>query len=216
MKTVAVTFGTGKCRKLAELVTARWNQINDCPCINLTDVIPWDQCPKRVGFGKAYIWDCVRPDVERIIWLDADTYPVIRAPLEELPDVPFAAVRDFPGTLKNIQRKCPEMRSLSISFNSGVFVCRRDTIPVFDELKKTRDPHGMRFEQGALNLLVMEILGGWARLPIEWNWTSAHARHTYGEKTKVKRVPYVYHTAGQPRASLYIMYGAHHFPGYGT
>lgn len=191
---LAVTCGSGDYRAYARMFAERWNDLNDVECRDLSNAAPWPLCRSKPGFVKAYVFDLVEDAIDRIMWIDADCYPAIRAPLDDLPDVPFAACLDHPAQLESLKQKRPEMCVLPKSFNSGVFVARRaECATIFRKLQKTRDSFGLRFEQGALNMLVHERLGSWVELGIEWNWRPALARIL-----KSCSVPYIFHDAGKP------------------
>ncbi|GEM_PF-2856196 len=119
---------------------------------------------------KAFLWDLVEPDVERVTWIDSDTICIRRLPA--WPEAPFAAAGDLPDTLE-AERNHPELSALREYFNSGVFSCRRQSRPAFEALKRAmrnRLPLGDFWEQGAFNLAVAKELGGFHALPQTCNW----------------------------------------------
>lgn len=196
-QTVAVTFGYGRFRGVARGLAARWNRLNTYPCIDVTDRIPWDKVGPHPQYGKAYLWDVLPPEIDRLLWVDSDSFPCRELPLVKLPDVPFAAVENGPWNegrfRKNTPKRTPAIKRL---FNSGVFVARRrETEAILKRLREHEfDKHVGYFEQPWLNLLVQEMLGGWTELPVEMNW-----RPKYAARIKVNeegRLPYIIHTAG--------------------
>lgn len=196
-ETVAVTFGKGRFRGVAAALTSRWNRLNAYPCIDLTDRIPWDDVGPVFSYGKMYAWEVLPPQIERIIWVDSDTFVCRDIPLEKLPDVPLAAVRNGSWQMQEFRKNAPKGTPLIRRlFNAGVFVARRrETEPVFREVRKHRfDEYVGYYEQPWFNVIVQEMLGGWTELPAEFNW-----RPNYARKARIYeqgRYPYIIHTAG--------------------
>jgi len=81
-------------------------------------------------YRQAWIWDVVPKFTRRVLFVDTDMVPL--RPLPEIPDAPFVAARDAEMQIEYMAGLYP---SLPCFFNVGFFVARRDTQPLFDQLK---------------------------------------------------------------------------------
>ena len=172
MKTEYVTLGIGPVfEEMAQLAAQLFTKINNVP----VRVITGKDLPKSLPhpwWGKAYIWDLVDPDTERILYFDSDM--ISQKPLGELPDGKFVASLDGGAKthiLPDLQERKINLPELDLDnyFNSGLFICTRDTRPIFDEFKKYPcdfDKYGRFPEQTIFNMLVKKHLGNWSKLPI--------------------------------------------------
>ena len=159
--------------KLAKLAVKRFKFLNGYDA----QVVTEEQCRPvvRSNWLKAFIWDVVPPSVDRIVYLDLDTF--LFRPFDEFPDVPFAAVHDIMNTFMSEKACVGALGELTAYFNSGVMIVRRDAKKVFDEAKKWVDkPCGGCVDQSRLNLIVHSMLGGFHPLPSEWNWFLSRER----------------------------------------
>ena len=175
MNTAVITAGIGPHARWAKRLAERFRYLNP----DLTPVrVVTDRDVRRLGLGlaspmlvKAFLWDLVPADADRLVWIDADCLPV--APLGEIPECwQFAAREDFGGTRELAARSIPLAAKVGFYFNSGVFVCRRDARLVLDSLKgfASRVPVDRFGEQTYLNLAVARQLGIPEELPRTWNW----------------------------------------------
>jgi lipopolysaccharide biosynthesis glycosyltransferase len=153
-------------------------------CADLSDFMPWDEM-KTPHQAKFYIWRYVGDSIERIIWLDTDTFMRRALTEDELPDVPFAAVEDVwqKVGLVGHKRKLLDhdrcvFKTYQQYFNSGVMVCRRDATEVFDLAFATRNKMFKRskfWDQDHFNYSVWTKLGdgerstGWHALDKKYN-----------------------------------------------
>jgi len=133
-----------------------------------------DEDVKGIDYGvphfiKAWLWDLVPKNVDRVLFLDADVLPV--KPIDSIMDVPFAAVMDI-GKKWRMHGIRILVRS-DIYVNTGVFIATRETQEVFDKLKlfaaSTADAWSNIYEQTILNILLQEKIGITV-LPDAWNW----------------------------------------------
>jgi hypothetical protein len=167
MKTVIVTAGSGGYRAWAARLAARAEQVNGVPCMDLSDVVRWDGL-LHPSWVKTQAWAHVPADVDRIVWLDVDVFPVRRMPLEDLMDG-FSAVTEPPEVLAQEVQKLSALQGCSTYCNAGVFVCTRASERVLSDLgAKMREPvQGYYWDQSWLNVL---LSGKYNVLPRTWNW----------------------------------------------
>jgi len=171
MKTVIVTAGCGEYRPWAARLARRAGKVNDLPCLDLSDSARWDGLTHPT-WVKAQIWDLVPADVDRVVWLDVDVFPVQRMPLEDVPEsAPFSAMLEpsvVPGNVPNHEmQRMPDLRAPYC--NAGVFVATRETEEMFRELGKRMldNVQGCFLDQSWLNAL---LGGDFNALPETWNW----------------------------------------------
>ena len=173
MNTAFVTFGSGKFAPFASALARRLEALNGAPCV-LLPVAPDGSDFLHV---KARMWDYVPADVDRIVYVDADTYP--HKPLGTLPDADFAAVPDAIETQRAAPRWYPPLACLaSPYFNAGFFVCTRATAPRFQILaallrqgwRMACDGWPHWHEQDYLNLLF--AVPGYHVLPTGFNYVA--------------------------------------------
>jgi lipopolysaccharide biosynthesis glycosyltransferase len=174
MKTLVVSFGDGRYLQPAQASVKRFSRLNDVEGM----VLDINKLPERMehpAWAKAWIWDQVPKDVERVIWIDADVVPV-RPIMDILPDfpVPFAAVQDAKQSRQTAEWGNEKVEDLDVYFNSGVFVAHRDSEPMFREWRegssvKSKQPF---VDQTPLNLMLAKHLkpGEISELPKICNW----------------------------------------------
>lgn len=111
---------------------------------------------------KAYLWDFVPDNVERIVYFDADILPI--APLPEWftkCEAPFSARKDINNTAMSQEGYYrPLFENIKYYFNNGIFIATRDAIPMFQALQKqVNNPiHASCVEQTWMNKYVNEML----------------------------------------------------------
>lgn len=176
MKSLIVTAGHGKRYARIAALSAEWvNRIagprGAIPAMDLSPHIDWRSLP-RPHYAKAFIWDHVPAAVDRVIWVDADA--VVLRPIQEhqLPNCAFAATPDVGTDVPKLLAESPQLAGIDRFefFNSGVMAMTRATMPVFEGLKeRIGQKTGHYHDQGWLNLLVKQHLGGWTRLDDRFN-----------------------------------------------
>lgn len=170
MKEVVFTAETRPARlAVVRRLTEHYERLNGvCPRILTPDDLDFASLP-HPAWVKAYVWDLVGPDVERVTWIDSDT--VCLRPMPPWPDAPFAAADDIPPAFAQ-DAQSPALQGLQRCFNAGVFTCTRDSKGVFERLKRAmHEPEiGKYREQSWLNVIVSELLGGYHPLPPVCNW----------------------------------------------
>ncbi len=94
MKEVVFTAETRPARlAVVRRLTEHYERLNGvCPRILTPDDLDFASLP-HPAWVKAYVWDLVGPDVERVTWIDSDT--VCLRPMPPWPDAPFAAADDI-------------------------------------------------------------------------------------------------------------------------
>lgn len=153
MNTLGVTYGDGSFQPVAESFAKRFAELNgiDAIAINPLDA-PALEDPTWV---KAFLWDLVPKDVDRIIWFDVDCVPI--APIMDLlprSDYPFGAVPDIPESTTEAMRHYPDAKSCEYYFNAGFFFARRVTQPIFEEWKGYIEKKAGFRDQTSLNVLL--------------------------------------------------------------
>lgn len=186
-KTLIITAAKGvRHERWAAQLVRHLNWLHgDIPAIDLSRRVDWDamSCPLMV---KAHVWRLVPEQVERIVWIDVDTYVTRPIYGNELPTYPFSAVPDpWVATTVADNKDTGEFalyRYLPGYFNSGVFVATRDSIPAFEwaieqELNLQREDVDWFREQDLLNYAVWTMLGGqrhddpgWHVMDEAWNY----------------------------------------------
>ena len=183
---------------MASLAADRFQQLNGIPAYVLTDhVVQFDQL-RSPQWVKAFVWEFVGDEVERIIWFDADVVPI--HPLGDLPDASFAAVLDMPATT-GVDPFIYEGEAFRPYFNSGFFIAGRESEPVFRQLAQDmvcQSDHD-RFEQSWFNVRVRELLGGFTQLPLTWNWFFQFYDHMIGRPDEDIRMLHFIATLGDGR-----------------
>jgi hypothetical protein len=115
------------------------------------------------SYMKAWLWDVVPKTVERILFIDWDVIPLRSMPM--LPDVPFAAAPDDQMFIDRRVGDYPILTATNCYFNAGFFIARRDTLPIFEQVKLfafnkiNEDQTRGDFEQTVLNLLMQTSVG---------------------------------------------------------
>jgi len=177
MKTVYVTAALGGWPEdLMFLVQHRFGDVNGVPLTVLghNDIRGLVNLMPHPTWVKAFLWDLLPPDTERIMWLDADM--VAASPMGDLPTSdPWMACPDTDNTRNRISG----VRALSgigpMYFNAGFFVATRAARGVFNiaqtwMLNSNAAVPYMYLDQTPLNVLVTLVLGGYMALPKQWNW----------------------------------------------
>lgn len=170
---MAVTAGSGTHRKFAALLAERFTKINAFPCVDISDDVCW-KCLPDPYWVKPLIWQLVPDETERVLWLDADVFPITR--VGPLPAVPFAAVQDIQRSFDADKDTYPPLEGVKSYCNAGVFVAERSaTEELFKEWQKeSRARQRSIFrDQGPLNALLHRHFGGFTELPMSWNWLVA-------------------------------------------
>jgi hypothetical protein len=145
-------------------------------------------------YAKAWLWDVVPEDVQRILFLDFDVVPL--RPLPEIPDASFVAVPDAQWYVDRMRSMYPFIAKTRHVFNAGFFVARRDTRSVFEQLKSftvtlgCENPYKESYEQTPLNHLVQ------SSFEVHWLPRTFHclAHTNYAEVSDA----YMLHFAGIP------------------
>ena len=208
MKSLIVTAGTGQTyEEAAKRLVGHINRISDgvagaVPALDLSEQVEWD----RIGHPymvHVWLWKILPKDIDRLVWLDTDTY-VTRPILDsELPAVPFSAVRDgYTNSTnpKSFMRDRKVLRGIPSYFNAGVFCATREAIPAF-ELFAEMEPVMFREtfrplrEQDLFNWVIWKHYTncspkhcGWNRMASPWN--SNPARQMCNDEDVVVVHPY--------------------------
>lgn len=131
------------------------------------------------AFYKAWIWDMVPPDVNKVMFIDYDIVPV--RPLGELPDCLFGAcVGPGHGPATGY---FPFFKPPRTYLNTGLFLADRQTQPIFNRLKAFSTAYAKHTlmginEQVPLNMLIQAELTPLV-LPDDWNY---QITMTWGEQ----------------------------------
>ena len=174
MKTVAVAFGDGRFKEYATAAVKRFEKLNDVEGWFL-DIESLPRGLKHPSWAKAWIWNAVPHDVERVIWIDADVVPV-RPIMDVVPDfaIPFCGVRDIDISRQEAEWDQDEVRGLRTYFNAGVFVVHRSTERMFREWQKEAmiGSATQFIDQTPLNLLLAKHFkeSEIHELPRDCNW----------------------------------------------
>lgn len=150
--------------------------------------------------AKTLIWELIDSNVDRIVYYDRDILPV--APLGDLPDCLFAAAPDRPVGLDVAKRHWPFFKRSNFYFNSGFFVARRESRPVFDMVYALQsddmDCLGC-YDQTLFNIVSQSMLDV-VQLPVEYSYPIADARvpcehpkmvHCFGTRRKYTLLRYL-------------------------
>ena len=124
---------------------------------------------KYPNYAKAWIWDLAKPNTDKILYLDSDVAMIKPFSNLEKMDGAFYACDDVINYL-NADLGLPKVPNY---FNAGIFFCSRESKPVFKKLQEilkdeTWDDH--MYEQHWMNILVHQILGGYSKLDLNYNW----------------------------------------------
>jgi len=158
--------------ELEQWLAERFEALNG-RCVRRVHFDDLPAAAKRVQpqYVKAWLWDFVPSTTTHVLFLDFDVLPVRALP--DLPDAPFVAAPDMQGFAERRALEYPTIADCGY-FNAGFFVARRDTRPIFEQLKcfavaqDSQDRTHGEFEQTTLNLLVQAGVGvTW--LPYECN-----------------------------------------------
>jgi len=174
MKTVVVSFGDGRHAEYAKVALRRFEQLNEVESWMLNiEALP--RGLSHPTWAKAWIWESVPSDVERVIWIDTDVIP-IRPIMDLIPDfaIPWCAVEDIEISRQEAEWDKERVEGVRTYFNAGVFVAHRSTEPMFRRLQEIA-LLGKRYQfsdQTPMNLLVDEMFGEeeFVKLPRECNW----------------------------------------------
>jgi len=127
--------------------------------------LPAELATIQPPYLKAWLWDLVPLETQRIVFIDFDIIP-LRA-LPAIPDVPFAASTDVQWYDDRMRSMYPAFAKAHY-FNAGFFVARRDTQPCFEQLKSFAltqgydTPYPTTYEQTPFNHLIQ------SRFSIHW------------------------------------------------
>lgn len=152
MRTIAVTFGDVMYQQIAEDLAKRFQDLNDIEALAIDPM----NAPslKDISWIKAWVWDLVPSDVGRVIWFDVNTVPLL--PIDDLLtpsyDYPFAAVEASPEVRQEATWKLEEVRSCLYYFCTSMFVARRVTRPIFEDVKRHASSDPSIGVQSAFNL----------------------------------------------------------------
>jgi len=145
--------------KIEQWIADRFEALNNRKMLIIRrDMLPDEALLGHPTYAKAWLWDVVPEDTQRIMYIDFDAAPIRAMP--EIPDVPFAAVPDAPWWVSQMCAAHPLFARNKHVFNAGFFVMRRDTKPVFEQLKGFmlnmgfRDPYNGTYEQMPMNHLI--------------------------------------------------------------
>lgn len=164
--------------ELEKWVVDRFERLNGRrPIVIRREDLPREALLGHYEWAKAWIWDVVPNNVNRIMFLDYDIVPLRPFPPDAIPDVPFAACLDNQGQLNAYCALYPVFDRGGGVFNGGFFIARRDTRPSFDILKSfltVREDTSFagRDEQIVLNHLIQATVGvHW--LPQHYHWLAS-------------------------------------------
>ena len=92
--------------------------------------------------------------------------------MEDVFGSPFAAVKEAnEQTIEKQAAKLPRFAKIRSYFQSGVFVCDRRSVDVFNALKRHQKMEVIAYrEQSWLNVAVEDEIGGYQVLDPDWNW----------------------------------------------
>ncbi|HLX63511.1 MAG TPA: glycosyltransferase family 9 protein [Planctomycetota bacterium] len=127
MKTEFLTLTSPLTYEIGSVMASRFEELNKVHVRSLKNS-PLLSHISNLFYLKTYIWDFVDSSIERIVWLDADIWPI--AALSALPQTAFAARR-----IPQSWIKAPDDAD---SPDLGFFCCTRESKPAFDELKQSR------------------------------------------------------------------------------
>jgi hypothetical protein len=170
-----VTAFAGPMVGLGRLLAARLRQLNPD---KLVVEVGQSDLPHLDDFvwARAWAWDFVPDSVDRLLYVDADVYPLL--PFPPFPDADFAAVLDIPGTrtgeLPFLHQQGVPLEDCRRYFNAGVMLSRRASRPLFDEVKQHVHELLTRSlkDQTWFNVLAPKY-GLRQRLPRKWNFLVA-------------------------------------------
>lgn len=154
MRATAVCAATGEpYRRWARLLSERMNRLcmeadhgtTALPCVDISEMVPWSTLPTAKAC-KGFAWDYVPDDIEVVVWMDADTFPMRAIYTSELPQSRLVALNEPLAMLQRTRRgikprrRSPWNRSpydtREVFCGTGVIVAKRSTRPVFEDLKK--------------------------------------------------------------------------------
>ena len=137
------------------------------------------------SFYKAWLWDMVPENVDRIMFMDFDIIPI--RPLGELPDCEFGACMGYSG-LPAISKCLPFIQKTGMYFNAGMFLAHRSTRPVFDRVKlfATSLEHSFmrHIDQAVFNVLMQHEVNV-TILPEDWSYQLSVVGGEYVKEPKL-------------------------------
>lgn len=152
MRTITVTFGDVMYQQIAEVLAERFQDLNGIEAMAIDPM----KAPnlEDVAWIKAWVWDLVPSDVGRVIWFDANILPLLSVTDLLVPsyDYPFAAVEASPEVRQEATWKLEEVRSCLYYFCTSMFVARRVTRPIFEDVKRYASSDPSIGVQSAFNL----------------------------------------------------------------
>lgn len=135
MKTCAVMVAIwmkpdvlGAARRIAKY----FEKLNEMPLRFIVGTDLRGEFLSAASYAKYYAWRLVEPNVERIVYLDCDMFPV--RPLPELPAADFAAAPDIAKNFELTAKHWPVIQRAGTYFNAGFFVATRKTEPIFNRM----------------------------------------------------------------------------------
>lgn len=167
MKTLGLSIGLGQhwsdaatfaCTQMQKHTGIECRPIHDLPDLPAG----WNP-----SWGKAWLWDFVPPDIDRLLVFDADLV-CIRPWKQWQIDAPFLATREIyvPRAVRNEKRAF----GLPDYFNAGLFVCHRSQRDRLERVRHYGPHYGTWLEQTAVNVLFRDI---WRPMPAQTNWFCA-------------------------------------------
>lgn len=149
-------------------------------------------CP---NFAKAWIWDLVPESVERILYMDIDTVPV--RPIDEIPDVAFAAAHDVAWGAARAAEAWPVLgKQGNFFFSNGIFLAHRSTRESFERIKfhQTSQRDQIQLFDCSVFNLILHYDHDVKMLPPEWN--AQIVNDAYGTDVALPDDPIFIHLAG--------------------
>jgi len=153
--TIAIT-DDGFVRTVVSRSADRFKQLNGARPRIMTSPPKGAPAGIHPAYYKAWLWDVVPDDVDRIMFIDYDMVPV--KALGDLPDCAFAAVQAH-ASLQPAMDVYPFFRKSKIYFNTGLFLAHRSTRPIFEQLKAFASAHPTLLnqrDQPIFNMIVQQ------------------------------------------------------------
>lgn len=128
---------------------------------------------------KAWLWDLLPKEVERVICCEADVFPLRAFP--PIPETAFAAARELKQARDvdyvQLRRNGMPFERVREWFNTGVFVASRQSVQLFEDLKKAAShPASSSSGESAWTNILAYRHGYANRLPAAWNFQRVEGR----------------------------------------